>query len=86
LGFDGGVDDGAGFEVKLKMEGTFWEHLTDEVGEDLLADVASEFGGLEVILEIFHRAGDFAKGAGFLFEIGDDGGGPIETGEELAIV
>ena len=86
MGFDGGVHDLACFEVVLKMEAVLGKHLGNEVGKNLFADVAPEFGGLEIVLEIFHGAADLAEGAGFFLEVTNDGGSLIETGEELAVV
>jgi len=37
-------------------------------------------------LQIFHRAGYLSEGTGFLFEIGDNRGGLIETGKQLTVV
>ena len=68
------------------METIFGEHLTDEVFENLFADVATKLGGLQIILEIFHGTADFAKGAGFFFEITNHGGGLVEAGKKLAVV
>ncbi|KKT30994.1 MAG: hypothetical protein UW16_C0002G0028 [Microgenomates group bacterium GW2011_GWC1_44_10] len=81
LGFDGGVNYLARLEVILKMEAVLGEHLSDEVFEDLFADVAPELGGLEIVLEIFHGATDLAEGAGFFLQVGDDRGRLIQTGK-----
>jgi len=67
LGLDGRINNGASLEVVLEMETIFREHLGNEVGEHLFTDVASELGGLEIVLEIFHGATDFTKGASLFF-------------------
>jgi len=67
LSLDGGVYNGTGLKMILEVKGTLGEHLADEVGENLFANITPQLGRLEIVLEIFHGAGDFAKSSGFFF-------------------
>ncbi len=64
-GVNGGVDNVAGFEVILEGESLRREVLLEEVGEDVFADGAAKFGGVEEVLKVFHGAANFGEFAGF---------------------